>query len=334
MMIREYLDRFLYHIEQPCDIPFINKRIRFKYVYTIILILLMLLVIIFSVKSSLDASRQEKIDKEFAIAEAMNKKEEQKEDSIEEPEETNLNDYENRDKIKEDNLNAVDLNKLTEEERKKRSAGLEDNDFIKNKNNEINDEEITNNSNRNQQELKKRYEEQTRAIEVNNNSDNNRIIPANYGNSDAYNAEYKENMEFKSRLDKLEKEVNNLGVDADKEKIESKQKELEDLTKEIKNQKEIIEKLGQSIESFKSKEQSYKMLVLSSKNILLLNDKDSYLVTKTDENIDLITYIKLVSDFLDDKIKQDQSKFKIEKIDESDCKDVIYKLDKAGVDLW
>lgn len=294
----------------------------------------MFLVIIFSVKNSLDESRREKIDKEFAIAEAMNKEEEQKENNIEEPEETNLDDYENRDKIEEDNLSTVDLNKLTEEERKKRSAGLKDDELIKNKNNEINDEEITNNSNQNQQELKKRYEEQTRIIEANNSFDSNRIIPANYGNSDTYNAEYKENMEFKTRLDNLEKEVNNLGVDTDKEKIKSKQKELEDLTKEIKNQKEIIEKLGKSIEGFKTKEQGYKMIVLSSKNIMLLNDKDSYLVTKTDENIDLIAYIKLVSDFLDDKIKQDQSKFKIEKIDESDYKDMLYKLDKAGVGLW
>lgn len=332
-MIREYLDRFLYHIEQPCDIPIINKRIKFKNLYVIILVIFMLVFVGFSVKRSLDTSRQEKIEKEFAIAEELSKEQERKDNEIEEVEETNLDDYENRDKIEEDNTNTVDLNLLTEEERKKRSEEIEDADLIKNKNNEIKDDEITSNQDQYQEELKKRYDEQSRTIEANNNYDSNRIIPNGYVYSNTNDAEYKENIEFKNRLDSLEKEVNNLGVNADKETIQAKQKELEDLTEEIKKQKDIIENLGQTIESFKTKSQSYKILVLNNKKIMLLNDVESYLVTKTDEDMDLITYIKLVSDFLDDKVN-DQSRFTIEKIDESDLNNMINKLEKAGVEIW
>lgn len=333
MMIREYLDRFLYHIEQPCDIPIINKRIKFKNLYVIILIIFMLVFIGFSVKRSLDTSRQEKIEKEFAIAEELSKEQERKDDEIEDIEETKLDDYENRDKIEEDNTNTVDLSLLTEEERKKRSEDIEDVDLIKNKNNEIKDEEITSNQNQYQEELKKRYAEQSRTIEANNNSDSNRIIPNGYVYSNTNNAEYKENIEFKNRLDALEKEVNSLGVNPDIDTIQTKQKELENLTEEIKKQKDIIEKLGQAIEGSKTKEQNYKMLVLNNKKIILLKDSESYLVTKIDDDMDLITYIKLVSDFLDDKVK-DQSKFIIEKIGESDFNNMINKFEKAGVELW
>lgn len=333
MMIKEYLERFLYHIEQPCDIPIINKRIKFKNLYVIILLIFMFVFIGFSIKRSLDTSRQEKIEKEFAIAEELSKEEERKDNEIEEVEETNLDDYENRDKIEEDNTNTVDLSLLTEEERKKRSEDIEDVDLIKNKNNEIKDEEITSNKNQYQEELKKRYDEQSRTIEANKYYDSNRIIPNGYVYSSTNDAQYKENIEFKNRLDSLEKEVNNLGVDADKETIQAKQKELENLTEEIKKQKEIIEKLGQAIEGSRSNEQNYKMLVLNNKKIMLLNDKESYLVTKTDDDMDLMTYIKLLSDFLDDKVKE-QTKFSIEKIDESDFNNIINKLEKAGVELW
>lgn len=333
MMIREYLDRFLYHIEQPCGIPIINKRIKFKNLYVIILLIFMLVFVGFSVKRSLDTSRQEKIEKEFAIAEELSKEEERKDNEIEEVEETNLDDYENRDKIEEDNSNTVDLNLLTEKERKKRSEDIEDSDLIKNKNNEIKDEEIKSNQNQYQEELKKRYDEQARAIEASNNSNSNRIIPNGYVYPGTYSTEYKENIEFKNRLDTLEKEVNSLGVNTDIDTIQTKQKELENLTEEIKKQKEIIEKLGQAIEGSRSNEQNYKMLVLNNKKIMLLNNKESYLVTKTDDDMDLMTYIKLVSDFLDDKVKE-QTKFSIEKIDESDFNNIINKLEKAGVELW
>ncbi len=333
MMIKEYLERFLYHIEQPCDIPIINKRIKFKNLYVIIILIFMFVFIGFSIKRSLDTSRQEKIEKEFAIAEELSKEEERKDNEIEEVEETNLDDYENRDKIEEDNTNTVDLSLLTEEERKKRSEDIEDVDLIKNKNNEIKDEEITSGKNQYQEELKKRYDEQSRVIEANNNSDSNRIIPNGYVYSNTNNAEYKENIEFKNRLDVLEKEVNSLGVNPDIDTIQTKQKELENLTEEIKKQKDIIEKLGQAIEGSKTKEQNYKMLVLNNKKIILLKDSESYLVTKIDDDMDLITYIKLVSDFLDDKVK-DQSKFIIEKIGESDFNNMINKFEKAGVELW
>lgn len=333
MMIKEYLERFLYHIEQPCDIPIINKRIKFKNLYVIIILIFMFVFIGFSIKRSLDTSRQEKIEKEFAIAEELSKEEERKDNEIEEVEETNLDDYENRDKIEEDNTNTVDLSLLTEEERKKRSEDIEDVDLIKNKNNEIKDEEITSGKNQYQEELKKRYDEQSRVIEANNNSDSNRIIPNGYVYSNTNNAEYKENIEFKNRLDALEKEVNSLGVNPDIDTIQTKQKELENLTEEIKKQKDIIEKLGQAIEGSKTKEQNYKMLVLNNKKIILLKDSESYLVTKIDDDMDLITYIKLVSDFLDDKVK-DQSKFIIEKIGESDFNNMINKFEKAGVELW
>lgn len=333
MMIKEYLERFLYHIEQPCDIPIINKRIKFKNLYVIILLIFMFVFIGFSIKRSLDTSRQEKIEKEFAIAEELSKEEERKDNEIEEVEETNLDDYENRDKIEDDNTNTVDLSLLTEEERKKRSEDIEDVDLIKNKNNEIKDEEIKSNQNQYQEELKKRYAEQSRTIEANNNYDSNRIIPNGYVYSNNNDAEYKENIEFKNRLDTLEKEVNSLGVNSDIGTIQTKQKELENLTEEIKKQKEIIEKLGQAIEGSRSNEQNYKMLVLNNKKIMLLNDKESYLVTKTDDDMDLMTYIKLLSDFLDDKVKE-QTKFSIEKIDESDFNNIINKLEKAGVELW
>lgn len=331
MMIREYLDRFLYHIEQPCDIPIINKRIKFKNLYVIILLIFMLVFVGFSVKRSLDTSRQEKIEKEFAIAEELSKEEERKDNEIEEVEETNLDDYENRDKIEEDNSNTVDLNLLTEKERKKRSEDIEDSDLIKNKNNEIKDEEIKSNQNQYQEELKKRYDEQARAIEASNNSNSNRIIPNGYVYPGTYSTEYKENIEFKNRLDSLEKEVNNLGTNSDKEKIQAKQKELEELKEEIKKQKEIIDNLSQTIENFKASEQAYRMLIINSKKIMLISSEDCYLVTKTDDDMDLVTYVKLVSDFLDDKI-QDQSKFTVEKIDEIDLNNIIYKLDEAGVE--